>query len=530
MAQPVWILSVDLQCKTATFQSGLSDAARAARGSFNDIGSDAEGMGRRMGHGMTEARHSVMLLGEEFGVHIPRALAGFIASLGPVGAALEAAFPFIAVIAGATLLLEHLQKMHEAGEKLTEDQLKFGTACEHSFNTLQDKLIQSQIKADQLKNDHLGALKLQLELIDHQSMDELVHSLEEVAKSADTVMKDLAGHWYTFGIGSDGAKAALDEFQAKYDALMSKHTDSGKAEASNLLAGTLKTAQDVLKAQQIIKANRDAGGGQTDESFEAERVLKAHKANLTVTQNEMKAQEAIVRALQQQTDNAAEIAAHKKQEGDNATGQEAQEAAARRASAAKQSAESQLRMGEQSIAADKSTAEAALTIHRASLEQRLASDIDFAGRDRDIKQAANAAEIAALDKGGKDYQNQLKALQEKNLEIQQGYDTKITELKAKASVEENQRTIATLEAAIREEIAGTQNGSAQRLSVIAAAMKQEENLGLEQTSFYRELAQQREETLRSQTAQEEKLTREATEVQAQAMEKAAQEQIKNRAA
>src|SRR5436305_12664625 len=113
MAQPVWVLSVDLQTKTATFTSGLADAAKGARGSFSDIKSGAQEMGRDTRVSMTEARHGVMLLGEEFGVHLPRALTSFIASLGPIGAAMEAAFPFLAILVGATLLLEHLHKIKE---------------------------------------------------------------------------------------------------------------------------------------------------------------------------------------------------------------------------------------------------------------------------------------------------------------------------------------------------------------------------------------------------------------------------------
>jgi len=44
--QPVWVLSVDLQTKTATFQSGLSDAAKSARGAFTQIQSGSGEMGR----------------------------------------------------------------------------------------------------------------------------------------------------------------------------------------------------------------------------------------------------------------------------------------------------------------------------------------------------------------------------------------------------------------------------------------------------------------------------------------------------
>src|SRR5271166_1345234 len=149
--QPVWVLSVDLQTKTATFQSGLGDAARSARGAFNEIKGGAGEMGRATSGHMMEARHGVMLLGEEFGIHLPRALTSFIASIGPVGAVMEAAFPFLAIAVGATLLIEHLVKMHEAGEKLTEDQLRFGTAANNAFNSLDEKISQAKIKADELR-------------------------------------------------------------------------------------------------------------------------------------------------------------------------------------------------------------------------------------------------------------------------------------------------------------------------------------------------------------------------------------------
>ena len=117
MAQPVWVLSVDLQTKTATFQSGMADAARSARESFQEIKSGANEMGRATSGSMMEARHGVMLLGEEFGIHLPRALTAFITSIGPIGAAMEAAFPFLAIAVGATLLLQHLASVREAGMK-----------------------------------------------------------------------------------------------------------------------------------------------------------------------------------------------------------------------------------------------------------------------------------------------------------------------------------------------------------------------------------------------------------------------------
>src|SRR5579872_2493815 len=114
-----------------------------------------------------------MLLGEEFGVHIPRGITSFIASLGTLGPALEAAFPFVAIILGATLVLEHLKKVREEGEKLEENQERFRTSIINAFNSLDEKLLQAEIRTDELNKNHIGALKKQLELIDKQSLAEL---------------------------------------------------------------------------------------------------------------------------------------------------------------------------------------------------------------------------------------------------------------------------------------------------------------------------------------------------------------------
>jgi hypothetical protein len=220
MAQPVWSLSVDLTTKTATFQSGLADAAKNARGAFADIKSGAGEMGSAVGYSTGEARHSVMMLGEEFGVHLPRALTTFIAGLGPIGPALEAAFPFLAIALGATLLIEHLVKMREAGQKLTADQDAFGLAAQNAFNALDEKILQAQIRADELRKDHLGALRHELQLIDMQSMEELATTFDKLAQHADRVFADLKTSWYQFGSGSAGAKHSLGVCLSKAEILL----------------------------------------------------------------------------------------------------------------------------------------------------------------------------------------------------------------------------------------------------------------------------------------------------------------------
>lgn len=525
--QPVWVLSVDLQTKTATFQSGLSDAAKSARGAFTQIKGGAGEMGREVSGNMMEARHGVILLGEEFGIHLPRGVTSFLASIGPVGAAMEAAFPFLAIAVGATILIEKLVKMHEEGLKITEDQAKFATAVNNAFNQLDAKLLQAQIRSDELRGDHLAALKLQLDLIDRQSMEELVHSFEEVAKIADVVMKSLEGHWYTFGIGSDGAKSTLDEFKGKYEHLLSLHTDAGKQEASNLLTGTLKTAQDVLQAQHAIQANRNSGEGNTDDSHAAERTLAAHKASLTVTEKEVAAQQALVDALQKQAAGEREVAGLKKSEGDNDKLAAAKSASSEHSAGAREAAESQLRMGQQAIAADRALAEAHLTIKRASVQERLAVEIDFAQRDYDLQVAGNTAQIAALDKMAPGYTNALKALHDKALELEATHATQVTELTSKASVAQAAKDLAAMEQGEREKIEATQRGSSARLAAINEAIKQEEAAGLQDTNFYRELLNQRVQLTEEMTEEESRLRDAATKQVIAADAVAAREQTRH---
>ena len=542
MAGPVWLLSVDLQTKTATFTTGLADAAKAARGSFTDIKGGANEMGGRVNYSMMEARHGVMLLGENLEFHLPRALTSFITSIGPIGAAMQAAFPFLAIIGLATLLIEHLNKMREAGQKLTEDQERFGAAVNNAFNTLDQKLIQAQIKSDELKNDHLGALHHQLELIDRQSMAELVHAFTEVAKAADVVMKDLEGHWYTWGKGSEGAKSALDKFQAQYDLLLSSGKDADASKASGLLHGTAEQAQKVLTLlEQLQTAGRDNPFGKFADPakfHEAEDALKkmgiAHGETVA---KEIESQQNLVDVLNAQIGAEQRVADIKKLEGQNATTtahkamDKDAEAAARkqaeeqnrldreylqnfkheqqdlvnvtregtadrlealraamdataalygqdnetykqyaveyirtwnemstktleavskqldeedrlRAEAGRQAAENEQKDGERILAVHRQMVALEESTRRMSIARRMSDEIRAADMEYNLRQATIQKEIAALDKSGKDYENKLRALQDKEKQLTKQHEDDVTAIKTQAEIERNQRVLA----------------------------------------------------------------------------------------
>jgi hypothetical protein len=529
----------------------MADAARSARGAFSDIEGGGSRMGQELNRTTGEARHGVMMLGEEFGIHLPRGLTTFIASLGPVGAAMEAAFPFIAIILGATLLLEHLAKLHEAGEKLTDDQMKLGVAVQNAFNSLDEKMLKAEQRADELRGDHLGALHKELELIDRQSMDELVQQFEKVAKMADVVFADLKSHWYTFGIGADGAKHALDTFQNSYDMLLAQGKDK---EASDLLKGTKASAEKVLELQKQFKASGSNMGTGSDEQWanslkheEARNALKQY--GVTATENEVKAQQALVDTLNAQVtieqkvaalkgadsgaakagtakkmNEEAKAAAAKALEAEKRAAEEAKKfyadayrgyveaidegerntiqatkegSAARlaaidaaikeeqkehleatgyyrelltqrvqlvrqmgeeedkaRADAAKEMAQDDEKMAELSLAREKEHTALLDSARRVSDAQRTAEAIRFANEEEAIKAAALQAEMAALDKGGKDYANKLKALQDKEKQMVQQHENDITAIKDKAEMDRNTRILSAEQRAAEQTATG----------------------------------------------------------------------------
>ena len=83
---------------------------------FADTGNASKEAADKMNYSMTEARHSIMELGAETGVHMPRAVASFVASIAPVGAVLAAAFPVIAVIALIDVFGKAADKLKELSE------------------------------------------------------------------------------------------------------------------------------------------------------------------------------------------------------------------------------------------------------------------------------------------------------------------------------------------------------------------------------------------------------------------------------
>jgi hypothetical protein len=300
-------LTVKLQAETAEFQDDLGKV----QGGLDDLADKSESAGGRMVSSFKEGREGLMLLEESTGVHLPRALTGLIASVGPVGAAFEAMLPILGVIAAIDViskLIEAHQKAAEAARELGNVEQDASTKSTMALQGIEDKLVEAQIKTDELAGNHIAALNKQLELLDHQSLKNLIDAFDKFGAEADAVfakVKAGSSFWDVFKSGSDGAKAALSDFKTQYDALLAA---GDKDKAAGLLKGTLESALKVQAAQRESIALTQSHIPYEEKEAQLKADMAIMDANHIGADREgLAVQQAVVTALQDQQKAAALI-------------------------------------------------------------------------------------------------------------------------------------------------------------------------------------------------------------------------------
>lgn len=465
----------------------MADAARSAHGSFADIKNGAREMGQGVSaaaqsteYSMMEARHGVMLLGEEFGVHLPRGITSFITSLGPVGAAMEAAFPYLAIIVGATLLLEHLVKIGEAAEKLAAAQDGVALATDKAFGSMGDKILAAGAQLDELRGNHLAALKKELELVDHASLKDLGGEFEHLSGAVDALFKQL-GHGFlsSFLTDVEGVQHAADQFKAQY--LQDIATGNGKG-ASDLLAGTLKSAQDALKG--MLATGQTAEMSKTVQAqqqfigmLETQVALQGQANTLAREQKEIKIehegnreeadaqkQQAIadklesdflkrneahrkaVEAANKKEVDGVEKLAEEQMRATDAVNKELMTAAKERAhigeELAKEDADHIRKMSVLELAASSEQTKEAVKLKRSRDEQILAEQLRAEAAEYAAQMRAYQLELGALDVYGRDYEVKLRKLQNREIELTRAHENNVTKIKTQAEQERNARILA----------------------------------------------------------------------------------------
>ena len=230
----------------------VSSKSRAAGRAIEEAGKAGE-------YSMMEARHSVMILGEEFGAHLPRALTSFIASLGPVGPALEAAFPFLAIILGATLLIEHFSKLGEAAKAAGEAGAKAFESQDKALEEATAKSLELQVKIAELTGGPTTALEAKLQsvkaiLASMHLAPELKGEFEDLIKSIQIPSNWNPLNW--FGDSVAASKEVKAEAQSAQLAISNAATLQDKQSAAT---------QELTRAQLELSRIQKSGSDQAIE-------------------------------------------------------------------------------------------------------------------------------------------------------------------------------------------------------------------------------------------------------------------------
>jgi hypothetical protein len=252
-----------------------------AKKAFDEGADEVERGSRRMGESMREARGETALLGEAFGIHLPRHVRNFLAELPGVSSAMSAAFSATAVLFLANAVVDVSKKLSE----FVSSHLIFTEAMKESDKqivTYNQHLIE-QAEAYKKNKDAIDsfgasgtdALRLQLNLLQQQiaakqkSVDE---GIEENQQQRNVTHEYITQHGY-LSKGYDlikswvtGGKTQLDTIKGQTAEIQSRvnldfETVKALKEQQALLEKQLETEHkldEVKQRKQVQSASLNA--------------------------------------------------------------------------------------------------------------------------------------------------------------------------------------------------------------------------------------------------------------------------------
>jgi hypothetical protein len=204
-------LSVNLVTNTTSFEQGLSKAqkqAQAAGGNIQDSLNNID---------LSEGRGGIMLLGEEIGIHLPRHVQTFLATLPGVATAMAAAFPILAVAALGVALVGLTEKMEKHAQELIKARGEMAELVVITGAHAQ-ALETSRLKVE----DHIRALEgkpaqngIQIALNEaKKAADDLASSIQkDIVKENELLGKFEQGTISKLLQGSDASQGLIQEYQ-----------------------------------------------------------------------------------------------------------------------------------------------------------------------------------------------------------------------------------------------------------------------------------------------------------------------------
>ena len=219
--------------------------AAATAASFNEVGKASD-------YSMMEARHGVMLLSEELGVQMPRAVSTLIAHIAPVGALMAAAFPILGVIALIEIIGKAISK-HEDYEAALRKNAEEEANLEIRERDRADQLQVTNLKLEDQINKIEGRPeknRLAIALLEAKiKADELATSLSTVLDKSNEALAGEQTQWSKFG----------DTVLSVWEGIKAGGLTLGTPETFSASNAAIKDAQETIEALRTSMINVQDG-------------------------------------------------------------------------------------------------------------------------------------------------------------------------------------------------------------------------------------------------------------------------------
>ena len=253
----------DASGANATFTL-TEEQLKKLKSSLDDVGSAGKASGRGVAEGakemeysMMEARHGVMLTSEAIGIHVPRAVATMLASLGPVGAVMAAAFPILAVV----ILIEKIGELIAKHEAAAEAARKSGEAAD-ALAIKENDLVDSLHRANLELADRIAKLegspennKLDIAMSElKEKTDTLAEGFSKDFEKMDKDIADQLGLWESLKRGVSEYMTSVGESQDQSGALSgaTAQVAAQNAEVKNSMLGLRESEKAVNDAKVAL--------------------------------------------------------------------------------------------------------------------------------------------------------------------------------------------------------------------------------------------------------------------------------------
>jgi hypothetical protein len=301
MATNDTVLEVGALIDLGQFTPGVQTMASETHAATEEMNTDFDRVvsgSKKLGYSMTEARHTVVGLGEEIGVHVPRVISTFIASIGPIGSILAAAFAPIALIGIVQLLGQVGQKLAELSEQ--EEKTRTDVAnFDREMNASAEALDRVKEKAAELAGGPLAGLAAEMALAGDKTLDisKYVEELNKRLADSPGFWRSVGGAiggaavdaWHLFDDAADDAERTSKDFNQELANSVKQSRDLGGA--IDLMAGRLRSLKDA-KAGVNLAAYTVAQDEEFDRQIKITAQALAHLKEMQAKFDQEKANQA----------------------------------------------------------------------------------------------------------------------------------------------------------------------------------------------------------------------------------------------